>query len=491
MSDHDEVPDLSPEAKQFLERHERTGEPTAAGLARGQRRVAALSQTPAPTQLRRRRPLVPPEVMAAAAVVAIVLGVQVLYLALRAEPVVVVSPPAAPVSVPLEGKVALPRVAEPADLEAKGLIWAWRSGDLEGANRLAVKDCSSETCRGLAADVRRAVDLAQRLDTLSPGELDELGLLDAKLADGSSTSLGRQVAKRQSGSVDGSSPLSPAARAEAEQLYAEARAEHRAKNYERAAIRAEKCIKIAPRYHPCYRMLGSVYASIATRDQSASDMEKARRYYERFLDVAPPDDEYVPKVQAILDQAREKSVREAMPQAQLAIAVGNTEELTLPQDISRLAVGDPSVADISVEGQRTVRVVGVNPGKTTLLVWLSDGARESRLIDVQPARRATPSSLFADAERARAAGDWVRAVELARRVLISEQNHAGALRLLLEARTQSREAYLRGYQLRETDPEEAIKLFKYVVSITADDDEWHQKAESRVAELEPELDDTL
>jgi hypothetical protein len=138
-----------------------------------------------------------------------------------------------------------------------------------------------------------------------------------------------------------------------------------------------------------------------------------------------------------------------------------------------------------------VRVVGVSPGKTTLLVWLSNGARESRLIDVQPARRAAPSTLFADAERAKAAGDWVHAVELARRVLVSEQNHSGALRLLLEARHRSREAYLRGYQLRETDPEEAIKLFKYVVSITADDDEWHQKAKARVAEREPELDDTL
>lgn len=491
MSDHDEVPDLSPDAKQFLERHERTGEPTAAGLARGQQRVAALTQGAGPARPRKRRPLLPPEVTAAAAVVAIVLGVQVLYLALRAEPVEVevVSSPA-PVPVPLESKVALPRVAEPADLEAKALTWAWRSGDVEGANRLAVKDCSTDTCRGLAADVRRAVDLARRLDTLAPAELDELGLLDAKLADGPSTSLGRLVAQRQSG-IGGSAALSPAARAEAEQLYAEARDEKRAKNLERAAVRMEKCIKVAPSYHPCYRMLGSVYAAIAARDQSAADMEKARRSYERFLEVAPPDDEYVPKVQAILDQAREKSLREAVPQAQVTLTVGSTEDLTLPQDISRLAVGDPSVADISVEGQRTVRVVGVSPGKTTLLVWLSNGTRESRLIDVQPARRAAPSNLFADAERAKAAGDWVRAVELARRVLLSERNHAGALRLLLEARHQSREAYLRGYQLRETDPEEAIKLFKYVVSITAEDDDTHQKAKARVAELEPEPEDAL
>ncbi|MFO0600794.1 MAG: FHA domain-containing protein [Myxococcaceae bacterium] len=88
---------------------------------------------------------------------------------------------------------------------------------------------------------------------------------------------------------------------EAEALFKEASEEKKAKNFERAAVRLEKCVKIAPSYHPCYRMLGSVYAAIATRDQSAADMEKARKYYERFLVVAPPDDEYVPKVRAILD----------------------------------------------------------------------------------------------------------------------------------------------------------------------------------------------
>lgn len=92
--------------------------------------------------------------------------------------------------------------------------------------------------------------------------------------------------------------------AEAESLYKEASEEKKAKNFERAAIRAEKCIKLVPSYHPCYRMLGSVYASIATRDQSANDMEKAKKYYERFLEVAPPDDEFVPKVRNILEQAK-------------------------------------------------------------------------------------------------------------------------------------------------------------------------------------------
>lgn len=93
--------------------------------------------------------------------------------------------------------------------------------------------------------------------------------------------------------------------AEAEALFKDATDEKKAKNYERALARLEKCLKVSPRYHPCYRLLGSVYASIATRDQSAGDMEKARKWYERFLEVAPPDDDYVPKVKAILDAAKQ------------------------------------------------------------------------------------------------------------------------------------------------------------------------------------------
>ncbi len=93
--------------------------------------------------------------------------------------------------------------------------------------------------------------------------------------------------------------------AEADALYKEANDEKKAKNFERAAARLERCVKVAPTYAPCYRLLGSVYASIAARDQSISDQQKARKNYERYLEVAPPDDEYVPRVKAILEQANQ------------------------------------------------------------------------------------------------------------------------------------------------------------------------------------------
>lgn len=98
-------------------------------------------------------------------------------------------------------------------------------------------------------------------------------------------------------------PEQPRAVAEAQALLDEATTLSRSKNYEAATIRLERCIKLAPTFHPCYRVLGSTYARLAARDSSASDMDKARKYYERYLEVAPPDDEYVPKVRQILEQA--------------------------------------------------------------------------------------------------------------------------------------------------------------------------------------------
>lgn len=95
----------------------------------------------------------------------------------------------------------------------------------------------------------------------------------------------------------------PKSQVEAQSLLDEAGQLNKSKNYEAATIRLERCIKIAPMFHPCYKVLGSTYARIASRDQSQSDMEKARKYYERYLEVAPPDDEDVPKVRKILEAA--------------------------------------------------------------------------------------------------------------------------------------------------------------------------------------------
>lgn len=102
----------------------------------------------------------------------------------------------------------------------------------------------------------------------------------------------------------------------------------------------------------------------------------------------------------------------------------------------------------------------------------------------KPVRTQLVSKLFLKASQAKSTGNWSRAIEYARKVLQADPAQAGAQAIVNEARNQAREIYLRGYQLKESNPDEAIRLFKEVISMTPPDDENHQKAKSRVSELQ-------
>jgi tetratricopeptide (TPR) repeat protein len=203
-------------------------------------------------------------------------------------------------------------------------------------------------------------------------------------------------------------------------LIAEIDAERKARNFDRAVSLGEKCIRAYPQAATCYRQLGSNYAALATRDQSATDMEKAKKYYQRFLEVAPPDDEYVPKVKAVLGQAEDGA---ASPRNQ-------TAPLT---QIFELAM---------------------------------------RLKEKNPTEAARYFQLVAESGEAPPA-----LAEQARQELAALRPQADA-----------RDTYQRGYQLRESDPGEAARLFKDVMAQTSPDSELHQKAKTRLAELTPSAD---
>ncbi len=102
----------------------------------------------------------------------------------------------------------------------------------------------------------------------------------------------------------------------------------------------------------------------------------------------------------------------------------------------------------------------------------------------RPVRTQLVSKLFVKASQAKTTGNWPRAIELARKVQQADPGHVGAQALINEGRSQARESYLRGYQLKESSPDEAIRLFKDVMNMTPPDDETHQKAKSRIAELQ-------
>jgi pSer/pThr/pTyr-binding forkhead associated (FHA) protein len=156
-----------------------------------------------------------------------------------------------------------------------------------------------------AGDLDRA---KTQLDTATATKLlaDRYNELEARRADEVKKKLAmakNPPPKNDPPKVDPPKADPPKANAEAQSLLDEASQLNRSKNYEAATIRLERCIKIAPMFHPCYKVLGSTYARIASRDQSQSDMEKARKYYERYLEIAPPDEDDVPKVRKILEAA--------------------------------------------------------------------------------------------------------------------------------------------------------------------------------------------
>jgi tetratricopeptide (TPR) repeat protein len=473
LSERDEeVPELSPEAKAFLSRHAATGEPSADALARGRQRLASPAVPRVVRAMRYSR--LPPEVMAAAAVVAVLAGAQLLYLAFRTPKIAASSP---------EVKTVDP------DLEAIGE--AWRAGDFTGASRLASQDCRSAACAPLASELAVMIGLARNPEALSDDAFEKLSAFDKKLSNGRDSALGRLLENRNRRLA--LVPPSPAALSEAEALFDEAMRERKEKNYERAVLRLEKCIEIAPGHHPCYRLLGSTYAALATRDQSAADMEKARKYYEKYVAVAPPEDEYTPKVRAILEAAAladsaaprvDSPPRVATSDLVASLAAGSATDVAFEQDISRVALGDSAVAVVATSGPRMLHVKGIVPGRTTVMVWFANGDRRNVLIEVHAEKSDAATSTYAKATRSKLAGDWVHAIALARTVLKADPQHRGAQAIVDEGRLQAREVYLRGYQLRDGSPDEALKLFEQVIAMTPPDDETHQKAVVRVKELQ-------
>jgi hypothetical protein len=94
------------------------------------------------------------------------------------------------------------------------------------------------------------------------------------------------------------------------------------------------------------------------------------------------------------------------------------------------------------------------------------------------------SRLYVKASQAKTTGNWSRAIELSRRILLADPQNIGAQALISEGRKQAHDVYLRGYQLKATDPDQAKVLFKEVIAMTPSDDEDHQKAKAKIAEID-------
>jgi tetratricopeptide (TPR) repeat protein len=84
------------------------------------------------------------------------------------------------------------------------------------------------------------------------------------------------------------------------------------------------------------------------------------------------------------------------------------------------------------------------------------------------------------ASSCKAKGDWACAASNAKVVIDADPGNAEAQSILSEARNHAKELYMRGYSIKDSDPDEAAKIFKQVVDMTPPDDEYHAKAVSRL-----------
>jgi hypothetical protein len=102
----------------------------------------------------------------------------------------------------------------------------------------------------------------------------------------------------------------------------------------------------------------------------------------------------------------------------------------------------------------------------------------------KPLRTRLSSRFSIKASNAKSTGNWAKAVEYARQALEAMPGEAAAQAIVTEGRQISGDLYVRAYQLRDTDPSEAVKLFKEVIAMTPSDDQNHVKAKGFVERLE-------
>lgn len=605
VDDTNPPPPASGEVTDFLAQHQETGAPSSEQLAKLKLRLSNVMQ-PNVVQLpvKPKRTFLPPEVLAAAAVVMFAVLAQLIYLATRP-----------------------PQVAE-GETELGNVTAAYRSGDLAGAQRLASSSCTDANCAVLSAKLLRAMELAKRIDSLDANELQELATLDTYLSGGTETELSAAIAKRKN---KGPNLL------DTDQLYAEARALSREnkptealklvdqclaiapansdcmalkatlvtaaaktvaaymselsearqnKDFERAIMIGEACIAAWPQVADCHRAMGSTWAGVASRDQSATAMEKAKASYQRFLELADPSDPFVPKVKAILDAIDDAAAADKLgPEAvaafentppvgggvnefvtrmaaevnaknfERAVLLGEKCTRVFPKDptcyrwlgstYAKIATRDQSAADMEKARKNYERFVALAPPDNEYVpkvraILAAAGPKRSDLVTNRDGSAADFATRINEARKQK---NFDEAADLSQRCVAAYPNDPTCHRLLgttyasLATRDQSaaafvrakaayerflelappddefvpkvraildnapaapsvdstdflrdaRDVYLRGYQLKESSPLEAAKLFRQVMQMTPPDDETHQKAKSRIAEVRQRL----
>lgn len=473
MSDENEgPPPLSPQLHEFFEAHAKTGEPTQAELGRALLRLHGATR-PTRFSLAGRR-LLPPEVLAVAAV--LILSVGGAFIGWRV-------------------RSANAQTAALSTAKA-----AWVRGDLEAASA-AFEACSTAECARLAAAVKRAKVQSENLAGLDEAEAGSLLALDQELSGGTRSAiadlleasgdddrfLGQQAsvlletghsvetvsrvlqAFMHGGQVAASSPaeaarsfsevielvpgtafaraakkklaglaaapVSPkptrpaadtALSAELSALLERAKVAKKEQRYDEAVSVLEQCLRDTPDQPDCLVSLASTFATRGSQTNSQDDNLRAQTLYLRFLEVADPMDKRISRVREIIG---ERGAMQASKQT------------------------NESAAEDAY--QRGYMLLERDP----------DGARR----------------LFAEALSLSDPGSSTAAKARARLETLPGQ----AAVVPAWAKDRTHDLYLRGYQLRESQPDDARRLFQQVIDLAPDSID-AQKARSRLEELKGE-----
>ncbi|WP_186001880.1 MULTISPECIES: FHA domain-containing protein [Corallococcus] len=90
---------------------------------------------------------------------------------------------------------------------------------------------------------------------------------------------------------------------------------------------------------------------------------------------------------------------------------------------------------------------------------------------------------YKSAAGAKAAGQWSRAMEFARRALQADPAHTGAANIVNDLKAKAKDLYFQAYAIKDSSPEDALPKFRDVVAMTPPDDELHGKAQGWVEKL--------
>src|SRR5207245_6839214 len=77
----------------------------------------------------------------------------------------------------------------------------------------------------------------------------------------------------------------------------------------------------------------------------------------------------------------------------LSLGVGTQKVLSIP-GIQRIAIGDPSAADVKALGSNQILVIGQAQGRTTFQVWKANGERVSVVVTASPQEAATAQAKY-------------------------------------------------------------------------------------------------